>query len=310
MYIVAGLPKSVHDRTLNALKSRFDRAIFKGLPSGKDDYRLYPDAYIEALTRSGGEFVIRRRGNGNAQPAPASITLLFVPSVDDEQLLAAFDFSAMLAPLTILSTLDERGRSWRHDPDAAIAALAGSIEPSADAAMNLSRVKERLARRSDSEALFLPPKNFRTPNGDFTAVFRALRRGERRWSDRFEDFGPTALKHDQVPDRVAHQQTRRPFVDDRGMAFFIAHPAAYDGVMREAEDDDPVSGIMGVLRSLYRFGGALEPGIHHDAQRADGSPLGGAQFVCSTKGRISGKSGYANIYPNDYVRIADYDREE
>lgn len=68
--------------------------------------------------------------------------------------------------------------------------------------------------------------------------------------------------------------------------------------------------LLATLRALYRFGGALEPELHHDVQRSDGSELGGGAFECREKGRIQGKGGYANIYPNDFVRIASYDQAE
>ena len=125
------------------------------------------------------------------------------------------------------------------------------------------------------------------------------------WNDRLPKLGPTDLSHEEVPKRIAFQQIRRPFVDARGMAFFIAHPKAYDGEAREVDDPTDIGETLQVLRSLYRFGGSLARGLHHDAQRSDGSALGGADFVCSKKGRVSSTSDYANIYPNDRVRAAD-----
>jgi hypothetical protein len=87
------------------------------------------------------------------------------------------------------------------------------------------------------------------------------------------------------------------------MAFPIAHPLAYDGPPREIEPDADTPAIADRLRSLYRFGGALERGLHHDAQRSDGSPLGGATFHCSEKGTFDAKGDYANVYPDDFVRV-------
>jgi hypothetical protein len=176
--------------------------------------------------------------------------------------------------------------------------------------MNLNEVKRRLSYRSDNESLLLPPRNFTVEGGDLVPLFREFRNGARPWTDRLAELGPTALHHDDVPERIKRQQTRRPFVDSRGMAFFIAHPAAYDGAAREVEDGTDVAAILSALRSLYRFGGALEPGLHHDAQRSDGSSLGGALFHCAEKGRIRSSSDYANIYPNDFVRVADHERAE
>jgi len=87
------------------------------------------------------------------------------------------------------------------------------------------------------------------------------------------------------------------------MAFLIAHQAAYDGPPREVEDDEDYKPILSTLRTLYRFGGALAPGMHHDSQRSDGSALDGAIFNCDRDGRVSTEGGYANVYPNDFVRV-------
>jgi hypothetical protein len=40
------------------------------------------------------------------------------------------------------------------------------------------------------------------------------------------------------------------------------------------------------------------------------TPLAGAEFHCSDKGRITSTSDYANIYPNDYVRLDQHTQVE
>jgi hypothetical protein len=307
MYVIAGLPIAVLNRALSRFEARLPHAIIKGIPSPSDDGRLYPRAFIERLICSVGGFVIRRRDNGKAQPTPASITLLFVPAPDQELLLQAFDFALMVAPIAALVARDERRRQLRHDLSAVDEALDHSVAAAGAARMNLNEVERRLSYRLDNESLLLPPRNFMVQAEDLVPVFRGFRNGARPWTDRLTELGPTPLTHDDVPARIQPQQTRRPFVDSRGMAFFIAHPTAYDGAAREVEGEADVAGILSALRSLYRFGGALVPGMHHDAQRSDGSPLGGAVFHCTEKGRIRSHSDYANIYPNDFVRVADHE---
>jgi hypothetical protein len=125
------------------------------------------------------------------------------------------------------------------------------------------------------------------------------------WDDRLHDFGPAELKYEDFPKRIPKGETRRVFVDGRGMAFPIAHPAAFDGPPRELEPEARVEALALTLRALYRFGGALPRGLHHDARRADGSPLGGATFHCSVNGELHAKGEYANVYPNDYVRTRE-----
>lgn len=304
MYIVAGLPRAVHQRALDEVEKKGSGLILKGAPS-PDDGALYSSALVEQLIRASGEFAIKRRQASKDAPTPASITLLYVPSPDQEQLLSVFDFAVMAVPLPRLSAWGADGRQLRHRLDVVIEEMAAAIRPSGQARTNLAAVQQRLDRQSDDEALLLPPRNFLTQDGDLTLVMRDYRSSMRLWDDRLPDLGPTALSHEDVPLRIDSQQTRRPFVDARGMAFFIAHPKAYDGEAREVVDSKDVAGTLQVLRSLYRFGGSLARGLHHDAQRSDGSALGGAEFTCSEKGRVSSTSAYANVYPNDRVRAAE-----
>lgn len=307
MYIIAGLPKSVHKDAIDSLQVRLPQAIVKGIPSPSNDGALYSPQLLDILVRSVGEFALRRRANGNAQPTPASMTLLFVPAPDQEALLRRFDFALMSAPLSALVARDAQYRQMRHDREAVGTALAEAVAASGEARMNLNQVVRRLRFQSDNEGLLLPPRNFLTEDGDLVRTFRQFREGSRAWTDRMEEFGPAQLTHEDVPLRVKGQQTRHVFVDNRGMAYFIAHPTAYDGPPREVDDEEDVGAMLMALRSLYRFGGALPPGIHHDAQRSDGSVLGSAKFHCAEKGPIHGKGGYANVYPNDYVRVEKYE---
>lgn len=306
MYVIAGLPKAIHKGCVDALQARLPHAIVKGIPSPTSDGALYSGSYLATLVRSIGEFVVRRRTNGNAQPTPASITLLFVPAPDQEALLGTFDFAIMSAPLSTLVAFDDRYRTLRHDRGAVNDALIAAVAADGEARSNLNQVVRRLGLQSDNEALLLPPRNFMTQDGDLTSTFRAYRQGQRTWTDRFADFGPAELNHDDVPARIHPKQTRRVFIDSRGMAFFIAHPTAYEAPPREVEDPENSTGILSALRALYRFGGALVPGIHHDAQRGDGSPLNGAIFCCDEKGRIRADATHANIYPDDFVRVRNY----
>lgn len=301
LYIVAGLPAA----TLRVALAWFEgqkNALAKGAPAASNDGQLYPQNLIERLLHSAGEFAIRRRIRGSERPpAPATITLLYVPSSDSERLLSTFDFAVMAVPLTSLISRDESARQRRHDVQAVTDALAEAVEASGSARQNLYAVVERLNRRSDHEALLLPPRNFMTGDHDLAQVFRALRAGERAWNDRFGELGPSVLTHDDIA-RIPPKATRRVFVDSRGMAFLAAHPSAYHAVEREVQEAWDVDALLNVLRSLYRFGGALPHGFHHDAQRCDGTELDGATFNCGRDGRVSTQGTHANIYPNDFVR--------
>lgn len=306
MYVVVGLPKAVHVSAVSALQNRLKHHIVKGIPSASSDGLLYPQNFIDSLVRSIGEFAVKRRSNDKAHPTPASITLLYVPARDEERLLGTFDFALMVSPLTSLAAFGPSRRQLRHNKEAVEAALVDAVAKSSDGNQNLNNVVRRINYMSDDESLLLPPRNFFIKDGSLASVFRQFRRGQRDWADRLEEFGPTPLTRDNVPKRIKPNQTRRVFVDVRDIAFFIAHPTAFDGPQREVAEDSDQAELLSVLRSLYRFGGAVAPGLHHDAQRNDGKPLNGTSFDCNTKGRISTDCDYANIYPNDYVRIGSY----
>ena len=302
LYIVAGLPASGRRAAMQWFETDYAAALVQSLVASTDDGRLYPEAYVRQLIHSVGAFAIRRRTKGGENPpAPATITLLYIPSEDDERLLEAFDFAVMAIPLAGLVARDDKGRQLRHDGEAVKQALAQTTARGGVARAAMHTVVERLGRQRDDEALLLPPRNFLLQDHDLVPVFRAFRRGERDWTDRGADLGPAALTQDDIA-RIPAQKTRRAFVDDRGMAFLMAHPAAFDGHAREVETEEDTAGILSVLRALYRFGGAIAPGLHHDAQRSDGSALGGAIFHCERKGPIRADGDYANIYPNDFVR--------
>jgi hypothetical protein len=304
MFVIAGLPVSHHTRAIEMLEGRFKHAIFKGIPAPLSDGALYSQKLVDQLIRAIGKFAVRRRTNGNAQPTPRSITLLYVPAPDEERILQSFDFALMSEPLVTLALYDDRYRLRRHDFDAISKALVAALAKAGPAQQALNEVVRRLSFASDNEGLLLPPRNFLAREHRLSDTFLEIRRGARAWTDRLIHLGPTDLDHEDVPNRVQRGQTRHVFVDSRGMAFFVAHPNAYDGPPREVEDPDDVNAILSALRSLYRFGGALAPGFHHDAQRDDGNILGGAQFECNEKGNIEGYGPYANVYPNDYVRVA------
>ncbi len=304
LYVVAGLPIAVHGRVIAALQARFKHAFFQGAPSPTSDGALYSAKLVSTLLRSVAQFAARRRTRSNAQPTPASITLLYVPGPGDEQLLSAFDFAVMPVALERLASYDEQFRTRRHNPEEAEDAVAQELERGGRARTAMNEVSRRLSYTVDSEGLLLPPRNFKLRHGTLASVFLEIRRGTRPWSDRLADLGPTALTHSNVPNRIDTYETRRVFVDARNLAFFIAHPKAYDGPPREIEDDQDQVALSSALRTLFRFGGALVPGMHHDAQRSDGTALAGAKMNCDEDGAIEAYGDYANVYPNDAVRVA------
>ena len=88
------------------------------------------------------------------------------------------------------------------------------------------------------------------------------------------------------------------------MIFLTAHPAAFDGATREAGEEALDSELLLRLKGLYRFGAAVPNGFHHDVQYEQGRTLAGVEFECAIMGKVRGNASHANIYINDFVRIA------
>jgi hypothetical protein len=299
LVVLAGLPPALHNWATDFLKS--EQRLVVGAPSAPKDGRLYPSRVIDTLLEAASRFAIRRRLRAPTDSYhPRFITLLYVPSPDKEALLSAFDFAVLPVPLSALAAYGETGRMHRHDRATVAAALRDAFAPRANA--SAGEVRQRVERRSEADALLLPPMNFLIGAGDLTVMFREYRSGERELTNRFPELTPIELNSDDLPKKLRKGEVRRVHVDERDLAFLQADSTEFHGPPRELpEDADAVRHIL-LLRSLYRFGGALPPGFHHDVQRRDGTEMRATPFRCCVAGAITVSATYANVYPNDYVR--------
>jgi hypothetical protein len=303
MTLVAGLPPATHNRAITALKQRFPEWEIRGLAATpKDGGLLYPKAAREELARQATDFVVQRRARVPNPPTPRSIILLFVPAPDSEKLLEMFDFAVMPQPLVTLNLWDERGAQLRQTWSAVEEALNASLAASGPARMALNLVTERLNRQADNEGLLLPPRTFTTNEGFLADEFVAFRSGVRPWEDRLTHLGPAELTHQDIA-RIPEEKTRRSFVDARRIAYLIAHPSAYHAEPRTKGEDADLVTLLNQLRTLYRFGAGLPPGLHHDAIYRDGSAFKRTPFQCSQAGHREVSAAYVNIYPDDFLRI-------
>ncbi len=302
MYVVAGLPPHTHRGAVARLNSRFPERKIVGTPSKSEDGPLYPVATVDEIVKLISEFAIKRRKNDGARPpTPKWIILLYVPSFDQEALLRVLDFAVMPAPLHALIAYGSDGKQLRHDPQAVDLAISDALGPSGPAKCALDDVLQRLQRMNDREVALLPPDNFHIdPPRTLSDLFVEYRNHERPADDRFNELEPTRLTREDIP-RFG-RDVRHCHVDARGIAFLNAHPTAYDGAQWEKELTSSTAELLSVLRSLYRFGGALPSGFHHDVQRSDGKAMSSVLFNCCREGPISISAEYANIYPNDYIR--------
>lgn len=301
--MIAGLPKAALEQAKAELERRFPIVAFFGSPSRHKDGALYSQEVVEKLLEEVAGFAIRRRNSAPFNKTwPESITLLYVPSADQERLLSAFDFTVMPSPMSALEAYNEAGVQHRHDPKAAFSAAVEAMSATSAPKQALDEVKQRVKRLlNDGEVLLLPPDNFHIGDRKLRALFEAYRRGERAPEDRFAELATTRLTRNDI--RRLGGDVRNAHVDTRGNAFLNAHPTAYDGATWDVDEAEGKSSKLGaILRGLYRFGGALPDGFHHDVQRADGSRYRNEIFDCSRGGARMFSCPYVNIYPDDFVR--------
>ena len=187
MFIVAGLPPSLHNRAASVLGQLApSEAKVVALPSAQQDGPLYPEKLVSSIVRDVGSFAVRRRTHGpQDRAAPSSITLLYVPAPDDTRLLRRFDFAVFPVALQELASRDARGQQLRHSYDALRAAFVRAVDTAGPIKRQLDVIRERVNRLADSEALLLPPRNFFVSGSHkVEALFQGFLRGDRPWTDR------------------------------------------------------------------------------------------------------------------------------
>ena len=304
MFIVAGLPPSLHNRA-DSVIGKFSSGEVKvvALPSAQRDGSLYPEKLVSSIARDIGGFALRRRANApQDRPAPSSIMLLYVPAPDENRLLRRLDFTVFPVPLHELSARDARGQQFRHSFDAFEAAVAKAVGTAGTTKKNFDVVRERINRLADSEALLLPPRNFAVDDSrNVDDLFQGLIRGQLAWTDRLVELQLCPFTKETMS-RLAPGETRRAFQDRRKLVFFVAHATAYHAPVRETEDQTDEKELMIRLKGLYRFGAALPNGFHHDVQYERGRDLGGVTLDCARMGAVQTNGPYVNISPNDVIR--------
>ncbi|MGD0563084.1 MAG: hypothetical protein ABSA66_08335 [Roseiarcus sp.] len=192
----------------------------------------------------------------------------------------------------------------RHEQEAVAAALKDVQAEGSQARSALDVIKQRTKRRAEADALLLPPANFRIQDDSLVPAFRAFRSGRRKPGDRFTEMQLRQLRQSDLP-RLGRDEVRTVHVDARGLAFLHAHDAAFHAPTRELEYEAKLASQQSILRRLYRFGGPLPDGFHHDVQRCDGQDMDRVVFDCAADGPIFVSGAHANVYSDDYVRARD-----
>jgi hypothetical protein len=302
LVIVVGVPPALVGQVEGWVETALAKPV-RVIPiaASPNDNRPYRTTQIDQILSNVVAYAQRKR-RAEQQPAPASILLLYVPGLDQEPLLTAFDFFVFPVPLATLSAFHE-GRQLRHDPEEVCRAIDSVLTPGSAVMQTFDAVQQRVTALVDSEALQLPPINFHVARDrPIAEVFRAIRRGDQAWDAAVEGLEVQEFGNARIP-HLHKGANRRAFQDGRGLVFLAAHPLARHGSDREAPDDEDLAETASdLLRGAFRFGCPLGKGFHHDVQLEGDRRLDAIVFQCARKGPRRSKHTYVNIYPNDVVR--------
>jgi hypothetical protein len=303
LVILAGFPSptAAIERVVENFRPRARRAV--SVPSGFDDRRLYPEWLTLALMRRVCAFASRRLKNDREMvPTPSRILLLYVDSPDSEELLRAFDFCVF--PIALRSDQRPHYKHWRFNPEKSRALVTRALDLADDATKDAWAIKLRVENAKATEPLMLPPANFVfEENRSIEELYRVTRQGRRAWNDPFLEIRQRDFIHAMLPDYHLGGGTKSFFEDSRTVVFPPAKNAEHHGETRYFQHEHPsLEECQSLLRQLYRFGGALRRGFHHDIQRENGAEFGERIFYCREKGWVRLAGAHANVYPDDFIR--------
>jgi hypothetical protein len=299
LIILAGLPHPISGAVAMTVETTF-RAKVISSASGNDDRQLYTDRTLNGLINAVSGFSVRHLKSENVPPTPKYIILAYVPSDDDERLLAQFDFFVFPVRLTLLAAYDKNGRQHRHNLTMAKNYAASSLDT---ALLEFAEVRRRLSSISDREPLFLPPQNFKVSGtGRMADVFGAIVRQKTSWADPIHSVQQVTVTSEDLHRHIRPGVRKTVLADVRGLLF--PHDPSEHGFVRTLPDDCSDDDRKNIMRSTYRFGVPLRNGFHHDVQFA-GRDLNGEIFECGLQGALALNCSHANVYPNDHVRPAE-----
>jgi hypothetical protein len=298
LFLVAGLPKSTAGAVGGIVKSQFGKPCeVIALAAPTSDHYLYDRDYVRKLAILGAQFAQRRRAIKSKieVSVPSFVYLLYVPGAGEERLLAEFDFAVFPIALSELGLRDARGRMNRHEVEAITASVRRAMLQQREA---ISEISNRIKLARTKDAILLPPINFHISRAErFSQILLAVRQGHRNWNDRFAELATRRFDRETLSALKAGE-VQYCFCDARDIVFFL--PWGLHGDLWEGEVSAETASS--ILRALYRFGGPLPRGFHHDAQFERPRILKNEVFECSSQGRVQVSGTHANIYPNDYVR--------
>lgn len=242
--------------------------------------------------------------------APHRIFVLYVPSRDDQRLVASLGIVCYLAPLKPdPDAVVNHGNpiAWRHDKAVVQVAVQSAIR---QAWKTTNGLKAEITDKRIC-ALSLPARNFYYPDSDSTI------------SDTYQEFAqhssdPLSLRDALAPTRFDRKQlhhkafkgqqyTDRFFQDCRGRVF---PPDPYHAPNRTDSGVPVANSLPLAVRQRYRFGVTVRDGnLHYDVQFETPIELKREPMYCAVEGDVWVTGSHANVGVNDFVWVPSGTKE-
>lgn len=302
LFVIAGLPKETAVPVQTALQGAQDLKVarYVTVDFGGKGGPIYTTNKVHALIASTGAFALRTRRStelNREQIAPSRLYLLYVPSPEAECLLQAFDFFCM--PIPILSGSGEP--DWRFDLKQSLVRIRRAVRRVAKDSDSTVRYLHRKVTQTKKETpLRLPPQNFALKEGLLAQSFRVALRPGGNWRT-LKSIKATKFLKEDLPRALKGKKRAYLYQDERGIVF-PPDPTRH-GPARELPKQASFDDFRRVLNQLFRFGMPLSDGYHHDAQYPGTRAFTDVEFWCSRNGSLRVSGPYANVYPNDFVRL-------
>ena len=304
LVVLSGLPRNTFKWIIRKLTRDTSQksARYVGAPSPENDWR--------ALYRNNITETVNLIEHESGFSPPHRIIVLYVPSLDAEDLLSALEPICFLAPLKPIeddSRCDVNAIAWRHNilmvEDIVYQALQ-------DAFRSTNSLKAEITD-SRISPFTLPAHNFYYPNrhsivGD--AYHDFIRQGF-NMAQLKDNLLPERFTRDQLPSQAfkGSQHTDRFFQDCRGRVF---PPDLHHAPVRGNSKESFVNGLSLVLRQRYRFGVTVRDGnLHYDVQYETPKRLQREQMCCAEDGHVLVTGSHANVGVNDVIWVPNGEKQ-
>ena len=323
LVVLAGLPRVPLASILNTLShdtSKKDLS-FGGTPSIENDWMdLYRQSTLTSI-----EEIIRAsisRNSSSSKPTPRRILILYVPSKDDQVLIARFGIACYLEPLVppeAGASLRDR-MDWRHEVTESLDIISDALRR----ASTETRLLQKMITDNNRSALALPPRNFYFPDRESLIYesYLSVAQGKMSIENLNDALTTKRFTKDHLPAKALKGDHHRDrfFQDLRGRVFppDIFHAPTRSEELPESSgeanagsvDEDVRSRFMRVLHQRYRFGVVVRNGnLHYDVQYEIPKQLYNEPMYCADAGNVLVTGSHANVGVNDVIWVPDGEKK-